>query len=232
MTVGDADTPWHHQFFHSVTFKYQGLTEDSSTAVRSKDGLWHGDVRIGIPPEHYFCSHHAYSSYILPLTLTCDRWEESGDSVVVAENHHIFYKCYSAAMWDGFEVAARSDCISAIKPKMVFRPTVFHAISFLVGADGWRTSTEAKFQQSRSSPSAHTGGILSVAAEMFIFHIFDSVQAFSVVVRPRLSALSGVSLLHSPGDVTNSLLDRKCESRGTQLDFKVTYLRRVLHFCF
>ena len=35
MTVGDADTPWHHQFFHAVTFEPQRLTEDSATAVTS-----------------------------------------------------------------------------------------------------------------------------------------------------------------------------------------------------
>ena len=40
------------------------------------------------------------------------------------------------------------------------------------------------------------------------------------------------SLLCAPGDVTNALLDRTCESRDTQLDLQVTYLRHVLHFCF
>ena len=43
MTVGDADTPLHHQFFHPVTFEPQRLTEDSATAVPS-DSLRHGDV--------------------------------------------------------------------------------------------------------------------------------------------------------------------------------------------
>ena len=54
MTVGDADTPyhpqffrvpapWHHQFFHEATFEPQRLTEDSATAVPS-DSLRHGDV--------------------------------------------------------------------------------------------------------------------------------------------------------------------------------------------
>ena len=96
----------------------------------------------------------------------------------------MFYKFYSAALWDGFDVTAPGDCISAIKRKMVFKPMVLPAISFLVGANGWRTPTETKFQQSRRRPSAHT--------EMFIFHIINSVQAFSVVVRRRLSAWSGV----------------------------------------
>ena len=52
---------------------------------------------------------------------------------MVAEDHH---KCFSAAMWDRLEVAAPGDCISAIKPKMVFRPTVLPAISFILGRTG------------------------------------------------------------------------------------------------
>ena len=43
MTVGDADTLWHHQVFHGVTFELQRLTEDSATAVPC-DSLCHGDV--------------------------------------------------------------------------------------------------------------------------------------------------------------------------------------------
>ena len=43
MTVGDADTLWHHRFFHAVTFEPQRLTEDSATAVLS-DSLRHDDV--------------------------------------------------------------------------------------------------------------------------------------------------------------------------------------------
>ena len=33
-------TPWHHQFFHAVTFEPQRLTKDSATAVPS-DSLRH-----------------------------------------------------------------------------------------------------------------------------------------------------------------------------------------------
>ena len=38
MTVGDADTPWHHQIFEP-----QRLTEDSATAVPS-DSLRHDNI--------------------------------------------------------------------------------------------------------------------------------------------------------------------------------------------
>ena len=35
MTVGDADTSWHHRFFHAVTFESQSSTEDGTTVVPS-----------------------------------------------------------------------------------------------------------------------------------------------------------------------------------------------------
>ena len=73
---------------------------------------------------------------LVPDTLTCHLLEQSGDSEVVAEDHHMFYVCFSAAIWDRFEVTAPGDCISAIKPKMVFRPTVLPAISFILGRTG------------------------------------------------------------------------------------------------
>ena len=103
----------------------------------------------------------------------------------------MFCKFHFAAMWDSLDVAAQGDCISAVKPKMVFRPMVLPAISFLVGrTDGGHDGVQVS---AVTAPSirAHRG-ILSVASEMFIFHIFNSVQAFSVVVRRRLSAWSGV----------------------------------------
>ena len=43
----------------SLVLPPQRLTEDSATAVPI-DGPRHGDVRIVVPTEHYFCSHHAY----------------------------------------------------------------------------------------------------------------------------------------------------------------------------
>ena len=136
MTVDGADTPGHPQLFRAVTLEFQRSTEDSATAVRS-DGPRHGDVRSGKLREHYFGSHAAYCSYRLPLTLACYRLGQSGDSGVVAKDHHIFYKCYFAALWDSLHVSAPGDFISAIKPKVVFRPTFLPAILFLVEANGW-----------------------------------------------------------------------------------------------
>ena len=50
MTVGDADTFWHPQFFSTVTLEFRRLTEGGATVDRSHD-IQHGYVRIGGPHE-------------------------------------------------------------------------------------------------------------------------------------------------------------------------------------
>jgi len=146
----------------------------------------------------------------MPLTLAC-HCLQGWDSDVIAERHHMFCKCHFAAMWDSLDVAAPGDCSSAIKPKVEHRPIFLPAIPFLVEPIGWWASTVARFQEarrhsqglaelgyfsfqyvrfmaagfSRLSIRTHTG-IRSIAAKMFIIHIFNSVQPFSVVVRASM----------------------------------------------
>ena len=73
MTVGDADTLVHPNFFDPVLFESQ---------VASLVNL-------------YFGSHHAYSLYVRPLNLACYRLGQSGDSDVDA--YHKFFKFISQA---------------------------------------------------------------------------------------------------------------------------------------
>ena len=72
MTVGDAKTPWHPQFFSAATFESQRLTQDCTT-IDPSHGLRHCDVRIGQPREPHFGSHHTNSSFSMSFTLECRR---------------------------------------------------------------------------------------------------------------------------------------------------------------
>ena len=123
------------------------------------------------------CGYHAaYSSYILPLTLACYRLGQSRDSDVVTEDHHMFYKCYFAAVWNSLDVPAPDDCISAINPKMTLRPMILPSRF----QPAWRLS-QGVAELGHVLLPAHMG-IRSTAVKMFIIHIFNSVQPFSVVV--------------------------------------------------
>ena len=45
----------------------------------------------------YFGSHPAYSSETIPLTLAWHRLSQSGNSDMIAEDHHLFYECHFAS---------------------------------------------------------------------------------------------------------------------------------------
>ena len=118
---------------------------------------------------------------------------------------------YFAAVRDSLDVAAPGDCSSAIKPKVEHTPIFLPPIPFLVEPIGCLASTVARFQEARrhSQGLAALGyflfqyvrlmaagfsclsirnhvGIRSIAVKMFIIHIFNSVQPFSVVVRASM----------------------------------------------
>ena len=43
---------------------------------------------------------------VVTLTLACYRLGQSRDSDVVAEDHHMFYKCCFAAVWNSLDVSS------------------------------------------------------------------------------------------------------------------------------
>ena len=157
-----------------VTAHFRGFEEDSRSEVVFWIDEWSIEFGFTVSLSRNMCSYHAaYSSYILPLTLACYHLGQSRDSDVVAEDHHMFYKCYFAAVWNSLDVPAPDDCISAINPKMALRPMILPARF----QPAWRHSQGVAELASR----AHMG-IQSIAVKMFIIHIFNSVQPFSVVV--------------------------------------------------
>ena len=89
----------------------------------------------------------------------------------------MFYKCYFAAVWNSLDVPAPDVCISAINPKMALRPMILPA-SFQLA---WRHS-QGVAELGYVLLPAPTWASRSIAVKMFIIHIFNSVQPFSVVV--------------------------------------------------
>ena len=111
-----------------VTAHFRGFEEDSRSEVVFWIDEWLIEFGFTVSLSRNMCGYHAaYSSYILPLTLACYRLGQSRDSDVVAEDHHMFYKCCFAAVWNSLDVPAPDDCISAINPKMAHRPMILPA---------------------------------------------------------------------------------------------------------
>ena len=177
MTVGDADTPWHPQFFGAVTFESLRLTENGAT-VDPSDGLRHGDVRIGDPREPVF----RFSSCLLLVHhVACPgRVIALCRAGIPTLDHHMFCECYFAAMWDSLDVAAPGDCSS--NRRWSSGPSSCQRSRFR-----WRQTDRGH----RRRPSLSRHGAVHARSqghpELRRQDVHRShVQAFSVVVRHRL----------------------------------------------
>lgn len=122
----------------------------------------------------------------------------------------MFCKCFFAALWDAAaNIEKGGKNADAIEPRLKLRPVYLPTRSFLVeSSDGWLASAYARFQQARrhSQGVAELGYVLlqylrlictagflqipfcthrqvvAIGLKMFVVHIFNSVQAFSLVV--------------------------------------------------
>ena len=99
--------------FEEMMANYDSLGNAGKVAGNSSNTQW----RV-----HCVCRFR-----VVTLTLACYRLAQSRDSDVVAEDHHMFYKCYFAAVWNSLDVSAPDVCISAINPKMALRPMILPA---------------------------------------------------------------------------------------------------------
>jgi len=173
LTVGDADTLWHPQYFSALT--YNALT--SSPEARSWR-IWQPPILLlrnvfTVPcmtrasahatlifelsqlANQYFFPALAYSSYSLTVALASHPEVDGWDPDVIAEDHHMFCKCYFAALW---ELAHLADNVSKTKgsgqanpiaPRLRIEPIFLPAVSYLVDTDGYVSSCWARFQQAR-----------------------------------------------------------------------------------
>eukprot|EP00449_Zooxanthella_nutricula_P002437 CAMPEP_0198499698 /NCGR_PEP_ID=MMETSP1462-20131121/7769_1 /TAXON_ID=1333877 /ORGANISM="Brandtodinium nutriculum, Strain RCC3387" /LENGTH=314 /DNA_ID=CAMNT_0044228689 /DNA_START=1 /DNA_END=942 /DNA_ORIENTATION=+ len=167
VTVGDADTLWHHQYFSYIA--YDGLCMPKR---ERQWALWQpvmllmrnlyscpgpnrisgyitlmyelsGLVQCGVVP------HTVFSSYSLTLALASHRLVGGWDRDVIAEDHHMFIKCFAAPLWQqvqdrraahsaGAACEGGAAARGAIVPRVRLRPVFLPATSFLIeSSDGW-----------------------------------------------------------------------------------------------
>jgi len=182
ITVGDADTLWHPQFFSALACEALSLT-----AAERAWSIWQppvlllrnlfscpGPTRVsgyatilfelaGLTNQ-FFGTHFCYSAYSLTLAMASHRLVGGWDRDVIAEDHHMFCKCYFASIRDsmkaGASTASSSEAAPVAAPKVVLRPVFLPAISYLVESnEGWMASVHARFQQSRR----HSQGIAELS---------------------------------------------------------------------
>eukprot|EP00927_Polykrikos_kofoidii_P041519 TRINITY_DN353_c0_g1_i5.p1 TRINITY_DN353_c0_g1~~TRINITY_DN353_c0_g1_i5.p1 ORF type:complete len:659 (-),score=81.90 TRINITY_DN353_c0_g1_i5:693-2669(-) len=188
LTVGDADTLWHPHFFSAL--EYSALTMAKS---RREWAIWQPPIFLlrnlfSVPllsriscygtiiyelagiSDQTFGSHMSYSAYSLSLALASHPLVGGWDKDVIAEDHHMFCKCYFAALWDSLRCSS-----TEIMPRVHLEPVMLPAISYLVESDdGWVASCHARFQQARR----HSQGVAELSYLLLQYVSFLKVVSF------------------------------------------------------
>ncbi|CAK0874950.1 unnamed protein product, partial [Prorocentrum cordatum] len=244
LTVGDADTIWNPQYFDCLA--YRGLTMPKEevawtiwqpplllfrnlfavpaftrlsgfgTFLFELAGL--ANQRVGV--------HFCFSSYSLTLALASHRVIQGWDPDVIAEDHHMFCKCFFGAMWEAAKSEGDKDKDpELIEPKVRLCPVWLPAEGYLVeSSEGYWESCVARFQQARRhaqgvaelgyatlqyvrllaavgprrlSARAHLQ-IWSILLKMSTVHIFNTLQAFVMTLNIAMAvpAVVGRVLVH------------------------------------
>jgi hypothetical protein len=215
LTVGDADTLWHPHFFSAL--EYSALTMAKS---RREWAIWQPPIFLlrnlfSVPlltrissygtiiyelagiSDQTFGSHMSYSAYSLSLALASHPLVGGWDKDVIAEDHHMFCKCYFAALWDSLRCST-----TEIMPRVHLEPVMLPAISYLVESDdGWVASCHARFQQARR----HSQGVAEVSSLLVQYASFLKVVSFREVPwrthRGIIALIAKMTMVH----IVNSL---------------------------
>ncbi|CAK9023583.1 unnamed protein product [Durusdinium trenchii] len=219
LTVADADTLLHPQYLSALT--YQGLLMDKEERSWT---IWQPPVLLvrnifSVPALTRTSSHaalifelatlasqhifpaFAYSSYSMTLALASHPEVDGWDVDVIAEDHHMYCKCYFAALWelshakkehekqvgDGNEIQ--------LVPQVKMLKHVAEAVSYLVeSTEGYTASLFARFQQARR----HTQGIVELGY-VFLqwFRLSSSIGFMKVPWRTHFSISMIAAKMHT-----------------------------------
>ncbi|CAE7641164.1 unnamed protein product [Symbiodinium sp. CCMP2592] len=185
LTVADADTLLHPNYLSAMT--YQGLMMDKEERSWA---IWQPPVMLlrnlfNVPAVTRATAHgtlifelsalswqrifpaFAYSSYSMTLALASHPEVDGWDVDVIAEDHHMFCKCFFAALWELSHAKKEHAKISngkdanpvQIVPQVKVHPVFLPAVSYLAESpDGYVASLKARFQQARR----HMQGLVEI----------------------------------------------------------------------
>eukprot|EP00933_Yihiella_yeosuensis_P049795 TRINITY_DN4715_c0_g1_i4.p1 TRINITY_DN4715_c0_g1~~TRINITY_DN4715_c0_g1_i4.p1 ORF type:complete len:409 (+),score=65.54 TRINITY_DN4715_c0_g1_i4:858-2084(+) len=131
---------------------------------------------------------------LLHLSLATHRQVDGWDRDVIAEDHHMFCKCYFASIWEQLEemeADPQNMSVKAVKSSLQLKPVYLPAISFLVESDdGWLQSIYCRFQQARR----HSQGLAELSyVYLQHFHVLKSEYASRLAwsTHARILAVGG-----------------------------------------
>eukprot|EP00421_Protoceratium_reticulatum_P062992 CAMPEP_0168403798 /NCGR_PEP_ID=MMETSP0228-20121227/24313_1 /TAXON_ID=133427 /ORGANISM="Protoceratium reticulatum, Strain CCCM 535 (=CCMP 1889)" /LENGTH=642 /DNA_ID=CAMNT_0008417409 /DNA_START=29 /DNA_END=1957 /DNA_ORIENTATION=+ len=266
ISVGDADTLWNPQYFDAMTYQALKMPQDEAAWA-----IWQPPMLLfrnlfAVPgftrlagygtllfelaglANQRFGAAFCFSSYSMTLALASHRMVGGWDTDVIAEDHHMFCKCFFGSLW---EDAERTDKSLKIEPKVQLCPVYLPAEGYLVESDGYVQSCLARFQQarrhsqgiaelgyallqyvrllaacgpSRLARSAHAQ-ILAIIWKMMTVHIINNVQAVALLIAMQFAALEIIKGFRSAG-ITGALTEALALSGAGAAGFSSLELAR------
>jgi len=225
LSIGDADALWHPDYFSALTIEALGMPREQrlwmmwQAPVLLMRNLWSVPAFTRVSSAYAtlffevsglvnqkFGSHMTYSSYSMTLALACNPAVGGFDPDVIAEDHHMFCKCFFASIWQSVH---HEDEKQQLKPMVRLCPIYLPTLAFLVeSSEGWLASCYARFQQARRHcqgveelayviiqyiqlvlnmgflrlPLKTHCSILAIAWKMFNVHILSPVQSLAMIM--------------------------------------------------
>jgi len=181
VSVADADSMFHPHYFSELA--YQGL--NMSVEERSWS-IWQPPVLLfrnffSVPSmtrvssmatlifelaslsNQKLFTAFAYSSYSTTMALATNEAVEGWDADVIAEDHHMFCKCWFGALWHGADLEKEKGnterVAHEVRPKVKLQPVFLPCLGYLVeSSEGYGASLYARFKQARR----HMQGIVEL----------------------------------------------------------------------
>jgi cellulose synthase/poly-beta-1,6-N-acetylglucosamine synthase-like glycosyltransferase len=229
VTVADADTLFHPQYLSALT--YSGM---NMTGHERSWSIWQPPVLLmrnlfTVPATTRASSTatlifelsalsfqrifpaFAYSSYSMTLALASHPEVDGWDVDVIAEDHHMFCKCYFAALWEQAHEAKEREakrksakCFAAkddgenktidIVPQVKVQPIFLPAVAYLVESDTYFSSMKARFDQARR----HSQGVVELGYVLLQYmRLMQNTGLFGLPWRTHLAILSIVVKIHT-----------------------------------
>jgi hypothetical protein len=227
LTVGDADTLWHPNFFTALALDGMRMSE-----LERSWAMWQcpvlllrnytsvpGPIRVsgyaafcfelsGLTGQDWLGSHLCYSAYSLTLALANHPLVDGWDTDVIAEDHHMFCKCLFASIRDSKGTPELTDkktdgqmprkMTSRVKLNPIYLPVVSYMVE---DSQGWMASCHARFQQARR----HSQGIAELSYTLFQYvNLLNSVGFEGLTKKAHLTVMS-IMLKMNTVHLTNTL---------------------------
>lgn len=169
ITVGDADTLWHPHYLSALSYTALTMSAEQRSWKIFQPPIVLGRNFWSVPAltrvcfygtiifefasvgTHYIFPSLSYSAYSLTLALASHQEVDGWDVDVIAEDHHMYIKCFFAALWGQANTneAGKTKKQVGIDHKLSLEGIYLPALCYSVEAESMWSSMTARFQQAR-----------------------------------------------------------------------------------